>query len=460
MAKTTYAPTMVANGKNRMKHNPLHGKYRRNPDDDFGGFGGSESAVAEKPAKAGKVGRPKLSASQKARNAAAKKAAAGTGGQRGRKPMTASQKAAAKAARAAAGPKPLSLASHITKLVHEAIKEAKVAAKTGVTAKKSGDPAKTAAQAAAHQAKKEAAKAKVQKLRDELKEAKSKLSVATKSHHIPSLKISVATPKFEKKPRAAAKEGAGKRGRKPMSASAKARAAEERAAKKGALVQNPKGSGTPRPSTAIGPYTMTLLKNPAMDFEVAGIKVVPAAAGAVGAVALNQFVRNLSFVADMKPSTWKTVIPSAVTVVLSALGYNYAKKNGHEFAAQVCSDVAAFGIAFGINDAVGQQITEMVDKLKKSPAGGTETKTNGSLGGSQRRFAAPQIHGSIIGKDLADQRLTGETSGYPMPNLQGSIQDNQGAQAALAQIHGSRIEQVNGSLIQSAGIDMSDFKEF
>ena len=396
-----YAPTMVANGS---KRHPLRSHYSRlhsNPEDievDLDDMGDAV-AVSSKSVKAEKVK-----------------------GQRGRKPMSDSAKARAKAERDAgkspksSSTKKVSEAAQIRRQIAEMLGNLVKASKTPV-AEKSESAKKAKEERKAKEKKKvDGLKAKIKELRE--------VKGLTLPKRFPALKIQ---PDLEelmallkaKKSAAKVSSGEGGRGRKPMSASAKARAKAERdarsastvaalkAARKAKLKKNPGAE-----PSKVGPYKITLLKNPITDFEIGGVKVLPAVAGAAGAVALIQLVSNIPFVAKMEEGYLKRILPGAVTVALGAAGLYFADKNKSAgMLKDLSKDIAAFGMFAAVNGAVGVTINESVNKLM-APSAPAAPKLNGGAhfselsGGGWAGQEVPQLDG---------YHMSGANSGYPAP---------------------------------------------
>lgn len=340
---------MVSNGRgsSKGKHNPLRGHYaRRNPDDDLGDLeAGSTSddtvTVRVAPSEKKGRGRPKGSTNKKATSS--KKAA--TGAKRGRpaKVKVEGEASTKKAARKALTAK--SAEKHLTDILKMV---------RGLEKLSAGGKGKTVVAAAGGRV------------------------------HYPALKIQVVTSGSKKsasKKAASGKTASGaarkkaathinEEGRKVFTASGKPAGKPKKVAiaangRRGAR-RNPDET-PPKPkhqSTKIGPYKLTLLKNPITDFKIAGVKVVPAVAGTIGTVALSQFIKNLTWVSDMDPGVLKNIIPSAVTVAIGALAYGYCKKNNQPLFAEMAESVVSFGLAFGVNEVVEAKVAELVGKIK------------------------------------------------------------------------------------------------
>lgn len=434
----SHSPTMVANGS---KRHPLHGHYsrlHRNPEEEALDL---EDIVTVAPKAKGKKGRPALSASEKARRAEGKKST----------PKATREKSEAAKIR-----------SEVVKLLGQL----QAASKT--PAKKASESAKAAAKA-----RKEAAKAKaadrVAKLKEQLKEAREK-GAQKVPKHLPGLRIQPdlmeAIALAAAKKAAKASSGEKKSGGRKWTASQKAKAAATRAAKKSALVSNP-GKRAPAESTKVGPYKITLLKNPLTDFSIGGVKVVPALAGAAGAIALIQLVSNLPWVAQMQEGVVKRVLPGAAAVVAGAVGLHFADKSKNSgMLKDMSKDLTAFGLFSALNGAAGATITELVDKVKSQPAAITTTTpapaaTKGGAfmsGGGWNPLNGYHLQGKDSGYPKAF--LNGETGYFPDSNLALNgyhlAGDANSAQTAAA------ITALNGGAFKNSpmgGIDMSGFQD-
>lgn len=411
-ASREYAPTMVANGS---KRHPLHSHYRRihrNGDDadDVESYlaaeeGPSGAAVEEvtisvpssSGKKTGKKGRPAMSPSAKARakeKREAEKAAGGTEEKKKRK-LTSKQaaekavieafrKALAKAGGAAPS-KSSRAAGHIPaikiqyvgggesgstrtytpsqrKAIGERLKAGKAAKKAGATV--TANPFRLFANGRGRKP-----------LSESEKNRRANLS------------------KSQKKAEAAARKEAREAKLAAMTPSARAAAEKRRAAAAG---------------KKIGPYKISILKNPVTDFEIGGVKVVPALAGAAGAVALSQLVRNLPFVANMQAGIVKDLLPAATVVAAGVAGLYYADKNKNSgMLKDLSKDMTAFGMFLGLNDVVGSKIRDMVDNLKGKPA--AVPAAGGTSGGAFFNGG-----GWMDTEQLSGYHMSGSSeSGYP-----------------------------------------------
>lgn len=283
--------------------------------------------------------------------------------------------------------------------------------------------------------------------------------------------------------------GSSTRGRKPGN---KNSPKEESALKESVLVSNPggrpKGSknkpkdssapaktpseGKKKPQHKFGGYAITLLKNPVMDFQLGGVKVLPALAAAGGTIALSQFVKNLPFIADMKDGHVKTLAPAA-TVLAGAMALAYFMPK-NQLAKEVARDMATFGVFLGVSDLAGSWIHDQVNKLRKedapalpAPPAPTEPAANGFHGG---RFQSQMNGGAWKGLSNLDgyvsrnpnsqgyPPMTG-SSGYP-PAIERATDMMGGANAVdtsvgISQMHGGRF----ASQAPLGGIDMNGFAD-
>lgn len=397
----SYSPTMVANGS---KRHPLHAHYsrlHRNPEDETLDL---DDVVAEatKKKEKGKAGRKPLSASEKARRAAAKTSTP--------KEKKESQKSEAAKIR-----------GEISKLISA------LASASKTPAKKVSESAKAAAKARKEEAKKKA-DAKIAKLRADLKAAKEAAAVKVPSR-LPGLRIqpdlmAAIAMAAEKKAAAKAAKGTGEKKARVWTASQKAKAAATRASKKGtALVSNPGKESKKSEGVSVGPYKISLLKNPVTDFSIGGVKVLPAVTGAAGAIALIQLVQNLPWVDQMQNGTLKSILPSAVAVAAGAAGLYFTDKYKHTGLLRDASkDLTAFGIFSGLNAAVGVEIRDLVDKIKSKPAMITapaqKEPVKGGMfaGGGWSELSGYHLKGQDSG--YAPFQLTGESGYFPDQNLQ------------------------------------------
>ena len=194
----------------------------------------------------------------------------------------------------------------------------------------------------------------------------------------------------------------------------------------------------------VGPYTISLLRNPVADFKVAGIKVVPALLGATGAIVLKRGFGLIPQVNELENVAARKAVPSLLTMGLAAAAHWYAEKNGHTMAADVASDVFAFGLAFAADAALESPLDKAVEFVKEKTSGTTENKSvskpltttvapavapalpdvKTTAGG--RFTEAPRMSGGAWKEGGANRSpamhgyLTGKSSGYPQPDLSGA----------------------------------------
>lgn len=439
---------MVANGSRR---HPLHSHYSRihsNPE-EYDVFGGGAVAEGKKKKSGGKKAAPAQVVVVAAEAAPAKK---------GRTKLSDSErkrraKAAAEKRRAAGPSEKQRLRKQLTETLSSLLKVA--------AGKKKAAKQMTEAEKAAEKLKKEEAKNKKQKtvkdLREKLKAANALVKART---HFPSLKIK---PEFASAIVPRKKKGeVAKNPKQPLSESEKARRAEARKANAAANTHK------------VGPYKISLLKNPVTDFEIGGVKVVPALAGAAGAIALSQLVRNLPFVANMQPGIVRDILPGAVTVAAGVAGLYYAKKNASSgMLKDLSEDLAAYGMFVGLNDAVGAKIHDMVDNVKKKPAAApaAAAPANGMHGGAFMNGGG--WVGGVDTSALSGYHMSGPSAGYPpafsldggegyfVPSnlaLNGYHMSGDANSAATA----AAITALNGGAFREqaiGGIDMSDYQD-
>lgn len=186
----------------------------------------------------------------------------------------------------------------------------------------------------------------------------------------------------------------------------------------------------------VGPYSISLLRNPVADFQLAGIKVVPALLGAGGAVVLNKGFERIPMLAEIENKDVRAVAPSVLTMAAAAAAHWYAEKNGHSLVADVSSDVFAFGLALGVNSVLGSRVDQAIDYVKEKVSPKTEapkTDSTKSLappavvapaatspttqGG---RFSESRMSGGAWRAPAMQGYVTGRSSGYPKPDLSGS----------------------------------------
>lgn len=434
-----FAPTMVANGSGRKSRgNPLKNFYiKRNPDDDADDDATFFDAPASKPSAETSAAKPS------------------SGKKRGRP----------------AG-------------VKNKVKEAVGENKEAVGEKKTKKASSGIPRAVNNLTLKE-----ILALVGQAGKTTTSATASAKHEKYPKLKIEfvggVAKKKAKKKDGEATVSTGARRGRPPMTAEQKA---ERKAAREAALVRN--GSRrrfrrnpdeTPETtekkkadSKKMGPYLLTLVKNPVMDFKIGGVKVVPAAAAAAGTIALSHFVKNISFVAKMQDGYVKTLMPAGVVLGGAAAVAYFAKKYDSELGEDIAADMATFAIFLGINDVVGAAIATQVDKFR-SPESAPATQpslpaettpvTKGFSGG---RFAQQMSGGAWAGADQLNGYISGaRSSGYPQmtgssgyppaiefsTEMMGSADGVNTAAGLVNQMNGGRFSQA------LAGLDMGQFAE-
>lgn len=291
---------------------------------------------------------------------------------------------------------------------------------------------------------------------DTLDQIRKLLGVSAGTHgHLPGIKIEVVGASKPKKP-----------AKKPETALAKN---DEAAATEAAAKKAKKDAQTRN----LGPYQFTLLKNPVTDFEVAGIKVVPAGLGAVTAAFISAAVKKVPQVAEMKEGALKKVAPSAGVLAAAVAAHWYATKHNNQFAARVASDAAAFGIAFGINALINDWVSETVDTIAEKISGKPEQKalpaatapvptdptattqkggrfSSSMSGGAFGRVNLPSLDG-YVGRapGYPQAQLAGGSVGYPPASL-GSGADSA---AQMAHLMGGRFSESMG------GIDLNGLRD-
>jgi hypothetical protein len=202
----------------------------------------------------------------------------------------------------------------------------------------------------------------------------------------------------------------------------------------------PKGSvNKPRESTNFGPYKFTLLKNPIVDFEVGGIKVLPALAGVAGTSLLTSLVGLVPQYKEMvnKKEWYANIIPGAVAIAVAAFGYSYAKKKNNKLAMQICSDIAAFGIYSAASGVMQEQVDKLVNSVTGPSVATTLTPATVTAPPAQKGMAGGQFFempaltgGAWMNQDQANQAaraeqmngylLKGQQTGYPSAFMTGS----------------------------------------
>ena len=258
------------------------------------------------------------------------------------------------------------------------------------------------------------------------------------------------------------------------------------------LVSNPKKHMRRNGSdqAKLGPYTLTLLKNPITTFEVAGVKVVPALAGTAGVLTLEKLVEKaMHYVPgwdSMAPGAVKSAAPTLAVMGLAAIGHWYAEKNKMLLLAESCSAVFQFGFVLATSRVIEQHVAKAVDAVTpaSTPAASVNVEVkkpmNGGMFADGRQMnggmfsAERQMNGgSFVGATHQMPAMAGylaRTSGYPNPSIAGStgyppvnIQGRMGADSAsLARALSPTL---SGGAFSSAqqvggGHDMSEFKDF
>lgn len=329
-----------------------------------------------------------------------------------------------------------------------------------------------------------AAKKRAAKKRKEEKMAAA-AAAAKPAPKKPGAKAEAKKPaaKTEAKKPTAKTEAKRGRGRPPMTEAQKKAAAKKRAAlAKNPLRANgskatgggdsPKPPKNPKETTTLGPYLLSLVRNPVTDFSIGGVKVLPASAAAAGVIALSHLVRNLPFVSEMKDGYVKSLAPSAVILGGAAALAWYSEKNGHSFGKDLSRDMATFGLLFAVNDIVGNAITNQVDKFREPSAaapalpapaaaaagfhGGRFTSQPNMTGGAWG--GAEALNGYITrGKSAGYPPMTG--SGYP-PAIEYSTEmmgnaNGVNTAASIATMQGGRF----GKQPALAGIDLGTFAD-
>lgn len=236
-----------------------------------------------------------------------------------------------------------------------------------------------------------------------------------------------------------------------------------------------KTTGDKKKSHKVGGYSITLLKNPVVDFEIGGVKVLPALAAAGGTIALSQFVKNLPFISDMEDGYVKTVAP-AVTVLAGAVAVAHFWSE-NKLAKEIARDMATFGILLGVSDLAGSWIHSQVDKLRKSETTTPQTTTpqtttpettqNGFSGGRFQKLDGGAWKGmSSLDGYVSRNSSSGYppvmsgSSGYPQPidrssELFGSGADGTRTASEISQMNGGRFS----SQVPLGGHDMSGFAD-
>ena len=245
----------------------------------------------------------------------------------------------------------------------------------------------------------------------------------------------------------------------------------------------------------VGPYTISLLRNPVADFKIAGIKVVPALLGATGAIVLKRGFGLIPQVNELENVAARKAVPSLLTMGLAAAAHWYAEKNGHELAADVASDVFAFGLAFAADAALESPLDKAVEFVKEKTAGTTapaksvsqpltttvapavaalpdaKTQSGGRFteaprmsggawkeGGANR---APAMHGYLTGKSTGYPQadLSGAAPGYPPASLYGNNGAADGVETARSisqSLSGGQFQEMPRKA-RKVGIDMNGF---
>lgn len=222
----------------------------------------------------------------------------------------------------------------------------------------------------------------------------------------------------------------------------------------------------------LGPYTLTLLKNPLTDFSVAGVKVVPTVVGTAGVLTLEKFVeRVMPYVPgwdNMQAGPVKSAAPSIAVMALSALGHWYASKNDMKMLAEATSAMFGFGFVLATSKVVDQYVEKAVSavapaasattvaKVEQKPtSGGMFAESRGMSGGA---FVSPSMSGYLArqqssGYPTPQLGVSGST-GYPPVQLNGKVGAADSVALAKALSGGAFAH------ASSAGHDTSDLKDF
>ena len=326
-----YAPTMVANGSDR--HKPLKGHYKRitrNPDDDeLSEFGdASPAATVAKPA--GKRGRPagstkKTTGIKKVTKVVKKVAGRGPG--RPAKPKTEEETTTTKKT-----VKKLSAEQKITHSIQDLLKKLTASAAASGGGKVKG---KAAAQV-----------------------------------KMPGLQIRVV--KQPKKKQAKKEDVVLTANGRPKGSLNKVHAS----AKTGE-----KTAGKKKESKVIGPYEVTLLRNPVTEFSIGPIKPLPVAAGMFGSIAFGSLISQMSYIDSMQTGTLKEIAPGGLTAALGAAGHFLCKHFEHVgFLKDISDAMFVTGLFMAATDTVGTPIKDMVKKLVNgTPATNKDNTTTSTV---------------------------------------------------------------------------------
>jgi len=232
----------------------------------------------------------------------------------------------------------------------------------------------------------------------------------------------------------------------------------------------------------LGPYTLTLLKNPVMDLEIAGVKAVPTLVGTAGTLTLEKLAsKGLSYVPmyrDMKDSPAKTLVPTLGVMLTSAALHWYAKKNSMKMLEDASSAMFGFSFVLGSSRIVDQYVAKAVDAItpastpsaqtaavvSSTPATGTK---GGMFAGGQFVEGRSMNGGAFRSPSMAGYLARSESSGYPTPQLAGStgyppVNMSGRAGADSASIARKLSSELSGGAFRQrqASNDKSEFKDF
>lgn len=250
----------------------------------------------------------------------------------------------------------------------------------------------------------------------------------------------------------------------------------------------PKTEGSSERSAMLGPYKFTLLKNPVVDFEIGGIKVVPALVGIAGTSLLTQIVGMIPQYKSMDEKTawYKPLIPGAVAVAVAALAYSYAKKKNHKLGMQVASDIAAFGMYSAGSGLIGDQVKKLVDMVASpatpapapTPAASQKGMNGGryeeltALSGMGNYFQMPNLTGGVWANELPQPSqlngyvINGSQAGYPQAFLTGGLEVGKASGYAPVSMYGGAdstalkaIALAGGQQRHLQGHSMSDYAD-
>ena len=181
----------------------------------------------------------------------------------------------------------------------------------------------------------------------------------------------------------------------------------------------------------LGPYTMTLLRNPITTFKVAGVPVVPTAVGVAGTVGLKHLIKaaipHIPMVRDMEEgSMLRELAPYALIGAVAAGVHFWAERAGHELTTESAETMVGLAFAFGVNAAVDKHIEKAVKAVVPAPKDAPKEAPKTALPAPAQTAEKPLTGGRFVerlnGGAWREEALAGyvqqaRSSGYPRPQL-------------------------------------------